>query len=490
MTDERRDDEIIGRALSRAIETIDVNQTPFERSRIAMAPRRRGFPLWQVAAGSAAIVLALALGTWFMRPTEGQPGVAASPTATASATTAPSPTAVATVAPGTLDHYRVYFARDGLPPVGAHVDNAGIGATAAERIASRLSSLPSASAPAGATNVFPRGASAPSLSGAAAVKLAGDLATIDYTVPNGDWLVRGAATTIALMQQIVWTAAEEPGIRRVLVTQNGGQPTTIDQYQWSMPFARENVSVYDDRGGNLLQGVAGNGSTGGPLRTLTTRTSTDQLAPGLSRVVIEAQGGPVDEHPDFSVSLVENDEANKPLGGKWMLQVTVARSVDTTTGVKIIDRTPLRSLLAASGKGPGDATIYEIGLDDLRPWRTAVLINPVRIVIDIGGINSSIAGRNAVYSPTPGATVSRTFTVSGVAQNFEANVVIRVKNAQGAEVYKSSTTATNCCEPGGTFEATVTLPTSVSGNVTLEVLESSAKDGSDLKLIQVPLTVR
>ncbi len=29
MTDERRDDEILGRALSRAIETIDVNQTPF-----------------------------------------------------------------------------------------------------------------------------------------------------------------------------------------------------------------------------------------------------------------------------------------------------------------------------------------------------------------------------------------------------------------------------------------------------------------------------
>jgi hypothetical protein len=464
-----------------------MNETPFERSRIATTPARRRFGVLQVGAVAAAVLLAVALGSWFMRPTDGQSGVGSSPTATPIAAATPSPTPVATVAPGTLDHYKVYFARDGLPPIGAHVDNAGIGATAAERIASRLNSLPSASAPAGAVNVFPRGPNAPTLSGGAAVKITGDLATIDYTVPNGDWLVRGAATTIALMQQIVWTAAEEPGIRRVLVTQNGGQPTTIDQYQWSMPSARENASVYDDRGGNRLQGVAGNGSTGGPLRALTTRTSSDQLAPGLSRVVIEAQGGPSDEHPDFSVSVVQNDEANKPLGGKWMLQVTVARSVDTTTGVTIIDRTPLRSLLAASGKGPGDSTIYEIGLDDLRPWRTAVLINPVRIVIDIGGINSSIAGRNAVYSPTPGATVSRTFTVSGVAQNFEANVVIRVKNAQGAEVYKSSTTATNCCEPGGTFEATVTLPASVSGNVTLEVLEASPKDGSDLKLIQIPL---
>jgi hypothetical protein len=36
----------------------------------------------------------------------------------------------------------------------------------------------------------------------------------------------------------------------------------------------------------------------------------------------------------------------------------------------------------------------------------------------------------------------------------------------------------------------VTLPASVSGNVTLEVLESSPKDGSDIKVIRIPLTVR
>ena len=31
-TDEPRDDEILGRALSRAIETSDVNETPYDRS--------------------------------------------------------------------------------------------------------------------------------------------------------------------------------------------------------------------------------------------------------------------------------------------------------------------------------------------------------------------------------------------------------------------------------------------------------------------------
>ena len=77
MTDERRDDEIIGRALSRAIETIDVNQTPFERSRIASAPPRRAvFGVWQLAGGAIAIALGIAIGSWFTRPTESQPGAA------------------------------------------------------------------------------------------------------------------------------------------------------------------------------------------------------------------------------------------------------------------------------------------------------------------------------------------------------------------------------------------------------------------------------
>jgi len=68
--------------------------------------------------------------------------------------------------------------------------------------------------------------------------------------------------------------------------------------------------------------------------------------------------------------------------------------------------------------------------------------------------------------------------------------VIRVRDDKQKEIYKASTTATNCCDPGGTFDTTVQLPASVTGNIYLEVYESSAKDGSDLKLIRIPLTVR
>jgi hypothetical protein len=56
-------------------------------------------------------------------------------------------------------------------------------------------------------------------------------------------------------------------------------------------------------------------------------------------------------------------------------------------------------------------------------------------------------------------------------------------------VLRTVTTGTNCCEPGGTFDARVDLPVGVSGSITLEVYEGSQKDGTDTKVIAIPLTV-
>src|SRR5688572_8185188 len=114
MTDERRDDEILGRALARAVETIEVNETPYERSRLVLRPLRRPmFAAWQFAAAAAAVVLTVAIGSWLAAPRQGtEPGpVAASgtPTPTTSETATPTPPAFTSP----LDHQRVYFTRDG-----------------------------------------------------------------------------------------------------------------------------------------------------------------------------------------------------------------------------------------------------------------------------------------------------------------------------------------------------------------------------------------
>jgi immunoglobulin-like protein involved in spore germination/sporulation and spore germination protein len=494
MTDERRDDEILGRALARAVETIDVNETPYERSRLVVRPLRRPMlPVWQFAAAAAAVVLAVAIGSWLASPRQAaEPGPVApsgSPSPTPSQPATPTPPPPFT---SPLDHQRVYFARDGLPPVGMHVAGIGTQATAEERIASRLGALNPRSGvtpPSGGSNAYP--SEDPAVLKVSSVRIQGDQATVDFQLPASGAMGRsakGSAASLGLAQQLVYTATEEPGIRRVLFTENGGNPMTIDQLVLDKPLSREDVFGYASAGSTSA--APGHGATTGTTRTLITRTTVDQVALGLARVVIETDQKKDDPetYPDFNVTVAQNDESTNRVGGKWRLVVTVAHSQDRTTGTKIIDATPLRSLVASAG--PGGSVVYEIGLDDLRPWRTALLYDPVRFVIDIGGAPSSIFGSNAVYAPAPGASVGRTFTVSGIASNYEANVVVRVRDSRGTDVFTGNTTATNCCEPGGSFELTLTLPSSVSGNVTLEVLESSARDGSDIKVIRVPLTVR
>lgn len=48
-----------------------------------------------------------------------------------------------------------------------------------------------------------------------------DLATLDFLVGDGDWALYDGAEARAFMQQLVFTATDEPSVRRVLVTQDG-----------------------------------------------------------------------------------------------------------------------------------------------------------------------------------------------------------------------------------------------------------------------------
>lgn len=133
------------------------------------------------------------------------------------------------------DHSVAYFARDLDLPVAVFLEGAGIGASPEERIRSRLIALENGPArfEPGAFNVV-----ATMRARLRSVTIAGDLVTIDYLVPDDDWGVNGSAALRALVQQLVFTASEEPGIVRVMVTQNGqagaiigGEGLVIDQPQ-------------------------------------------------------------------------------------------------------------------------------------------------------------------------------------------------------------------------------------------------------------------
>jgi hypothetical protein len=488
-TNEPHDDEILGRALSRAIETAEVNETPYERSRMAMRPLKRGTSFWRVAALAASIVIAGALGSTLLeRPATDEPvGQQPSPTVAPANTQAATATPVAT--PTAIDRDRIYFARDGLPPVSVHSDRALSDGPPENRIAQRLFELlaadPGIPAPAGAfTARPPRG----SIVGVNIVRVADDLATVDLRIPEG-FKISGSAATSALVQQIVYTATEEPGIRRVQLTVNG-QPATIDQFVWTKPLTREDVAGYRKADSDVITtetvGVvtACTAPCPSPAATRLSNTySVDSVAPGVARFVVQVESGQL---RDWSVRVEADNDAPPAWGSKALLHLQVAGG-EVKPGLEIIDRSPIRAI---NSTRLAESTTYEVALDDLRPWRLILLSNPDRIIVDFGGYPAAISDTVAVYSPKPGDT-GRQFTVSGISRTFEATTAWRVVDSARRILAEGTTTASlGTSAIWGTYQVAVQLPATVSGNLTLEVYWASPRDGADTGLVQVPLVVR
>src|SRR5206468_7845114 len=147
------------------------------------------------------------------------------------------------------------------------------------RIGSRLSALRSAKTgmPAGATNAFAE--PTPTQSGSSSfgifIRLVqGDLATVEFDLSTG-WGAHGSAQSLALLQQLVYTITEEPGVQRALITEKGKPNAVIDQLVVDKPLSREDGFGYTSRGTiDPLQ--IGGVSTAAKLST---NYSVDSLAP-------------------------------------------------------------------------------------------------------------------------------------------------------------------------------------------------------------------
>ena len=512
MTNER-DDEILGRALSRAIETAEVDETPYDRSRIALRAPRRGTSFWRLSALAASIVIAGVLGSTLLerpatdQPVGQQPSPTIAPSNTPAATTTPA--ATPTSKPTAIDRQVIYFARDQQPPVAAHVDAFPIGSnpggvrdlstlpTASERIGARLFALINAGqAPAGTFNAMPPKSA---VQGPTGVQIEGDLARVDLVVNAGNWQVSGAARSTAVLQQLVYTITEEPGIRRVLITQNGGKPTTIGQLVWDKPLTRDDVSGYARTANESVseqqsRPCAPACPSPSPAR-LSNNYSVDTFAAGVARFVVQVDSGDWD---GFKADGRASDDTKDLWASKYVVILEV-KGTETKPGLEIVDRSPLRSIKSVTSAA---GTTYELFLDDQRPWRVALLTNPDRIVVDVGGFARSISDTVAVYSPAPtaagsGATIGiqpsigRQFTVSGLSRTFEATTAWRVVDSSMRVLANGTTTASRGTSAvWGTFQFAVQLPATAIGNVTLEVYWASPRDGSDVDVVQVPLAVR
>lgn len=96
-----------------------------------------------------------------------------------------------------------------------------------------------------------------------------------------------------------------------------------------------------------------------------------------------------------------------------------------------------------------------------------------------------------VTSPSKQQSISgNTITIRGKARVFENVLNYRVTNENGVLVEKGNLTA-NSPDVGqyGIFEKTVTLKKGYIGGITVEVFSYSAKDGSEINLVTIPVTV-
>jgi germination protein M len=92
-----------------------------------------------------------------------------------------------------------------------------------------------------------------------------------------------------------------------------------------------------------------------------------------------------------------------------------------------------------------------------------------------------------VESPTLGDAVGSPLRVTGTANTFEATFLINIVNWDGLIIADQVVTATSGSGTRGTFDVTIPFEVDREGLGALIVFENSAKDGSPLNVVEIPL---
>jgi immunoglobulin-like protein involved in spore germination len=310
-------------------------------------------------------------------------------------------------------------------------------------------------------------------------QMAISVAAIVLALAIGSWLGRPADGSFVAGSPGSARESSSPTIGARATATNPVAP----QPALEAPIAREDAPKASGAGSDTIAD-AGDGVT---TEVLDWRASDNDVAPGLGRFVVELKPTNTTEARPYPklVAKLENDPKR---AGQWRIRLELPDTTSTqaqsakTVGASPILQVATYSLTADRGVG------FSISLDQARLWRVGVLHNPLRVVVDVGGASASDSV--AVYSPRAGDT-TRNVTISGFARVFEATVSWRIKDAGGHEVAKGFTNASiGTSALWGSFQTNATIPANVSGNVTLEVFWASPRDGADMGLVRIPLTVR
>ncbi len=94
-----------------------------------------------------------------------------------------------------------------------------------------------------------------------------------------------------------------------------------------------------------------------------------------------------------------------------------------------------------------------------------------------------------VESPLPFAQVTSPLQVTGTANTFEAVFQLNVTDGEGLIVYDQHHMATSGTGTRGTFDVTATFEVPRPGQGAVIVFEYSAKDGSQINIVEVPVQI-
>ncbi len=92
-----------------------------------------------------------------------------------------------------------------------------------------------------------------------------------------------------------------------------------------------------------------------------------------------------------------------------------------------------------------------------------------------------------VESPTVGDAVNSPVRISGSANTFEATFTVDLLSADGVVIVEKQVTATSGTGQRGTFQVDIPFAVDQTGDGTLKVFEQSAKDGSPVNVVEIPI---
>lgn len=115
------------------------------------------------------------------------------------------------------------------------------------------------------------------------------------------------------------------------------------------------------------------------------------------------------------------------------------------------------------------------------PEAPAAIVPEPPVVVSTGNIT--------ITSPLPSATITSPVTITGQARVFENAISWRLKDSLGA-VLASGNAVASAPDIGqfGPYSITTTYATPVTLTGTIEVFDYSAKDGTEIDSVSIPVT--